>query len=100
MEQKTVWKMNVNELDQIFREWYGHKDFEAVAEFEWDNDSYYSIEVGPESINSLSAEELKDFEEWKRTGQPQDYLSEHQILQGLYLEGILEAGEYIIDVCW
>lgn len=92
-------EMTSDELDQIMKEWLGIT-FESVAEFEWSNDSSYTTEIGPGC--KVFDWEAAGFEGLLSTGTIPSFsgIGLHQLLQGFYVRGWLEAGEYLITVSW
>lgn len=97
IKQKTVKEICYSDLDLSITEFlkskgYSDKNFdkygyECIAENEWGNYQSHSFDVEPE----LPDEEDQRDVTWLGTG---------GILNWMCFDGILEKGEYLINVCW
>jgi len=96
-KRKSVLEVSYNDIDAEITDFLLSKGFtkkdmtcerrgyEICAENEWCNDSEHSFDVEPEPLADQTT--LK-------------HVSTNEILNWMCAEGKLEAGEYLVDVCW
>lgn len=115
MKTYTVQVMQYHELDDLVNatwpEWKGQ--FNCIAEFEWNNcEDHMTTEIGQtfaERYKTSTATEAQKLDwasrrtndacEWARGKRPLGN-GIHQLLQALYDEGALAAGNYVVHVFW
>ena len=95
--KKTVTELEYYQVDTAITDFLLSKGFSKkdmtcsregyviCAENEWSNDSEHSFDVEPEVLEDQTT--LK-------------YVSTNEILNWMCAEGKIEAGEYLINVCW
>lgn len=99
MRKKTVIEIDYNELESIVRKHYGidHNQYSFVATEECGNDTHHSFNVtGAAPLRDYDQETI---DEIKATGNVPEY-SNLTIMQDLVNSGVLEPGEYLVDVSW
>lgn len=96
--KKTILEVDYNELDKSINEFLKEKgikgEFEVVADEELNNDSQKSFLVDGKEDEFFLKYDLPDIKKGKfsfKTG---------TILNWMCIEGKIEAGEYIVDICW
>ena len=95
MKQKTIFEMEIEELEEIIQQTYGHP-VELIADMELDNGSYFTINEPKQELDKF---QLKDLQEFKATGNALYRTS--AIFQDLINQGILQENtEYLIKVDW
>jgi len=83
------------DFDQLVRKTYGIKDFSFVASRECGNDTQHVFEdVGYEPLDEWDTEAIENIKE------EQDYCSINVIFNDLCIKGFIDAGNYIVEVCW
>jgi len=96
-EIKTYIVVDSNDLDRAITEEYGFKigrygsGFESIAAEEWNNDSNYAIDVDGE--NNEYDQKKVDRKEMS-AGSVRDYLND------MAKRGIIQKGNYLIEVFW
>jgi hypothetical protein len=94
--KKTVFiEMDYYEFEELVEKHFGRNDYEFVADVECGNDSSHTFNIKKEPLDTWGR---KEFDEWKLTGKGR-YLASH-ILTELVNMGILDEGEYLINVSW
>lgn len=96
---KTVHKVDYNEFDRALSEFLKSKgakssDFEVVAHHELSNDSSQKFSVG-----QYEWQKLEDSDKEEILGGKLDFRGQ-DILNWMHEEGLVPAGEYIVDICW
>jgi hypothetical protein len=98
---ETIHSVDVYDLEPFIEAVTGQK-YECVCEEEWSNDSQHRIFVD----GKLSEWDQKDWDDFKSLGKRdpkrcsgQGFLL-HVIMNGLCSDGKIEAGLYLITVCW
>ena len=95
MKLKTYMEMEIEELEEIIKDAYGH-EVELVADMELSNYSYFTIS---EKKKPLHPSDEKDLIEFKNTGNSQYKIG--AIFQDLCNRDLLsEDLEYLIIVNW
>lgn len=90
MKKKTVFEVEYHELEQLIHEKLGWEDYDFVAAEECDNDSSHSFSVN----GDVDEDEITSLEKG-------EYLYHNQaILDYLCKLGHIEAGDYLVEVCW
>lgn len=94
---KTIKEIDYYDLDNIITEFlkskkYSDKNFdkngyECIAENEWSNYQSHSFDIEPE---------LPDEEDQKNIR----YLGTGEILNWMCFDGIIEPGEYLVNISW
>lgn len=98
---KTIIEVNYNDLDEAITKFLKSKGFsdknfdqcgyESAVENEWSNDQSHSFAVDGK-IYSYQQEQV-DRKKWGK-------LSTRTLLNLMFNEGLIESGEYIVDVSW
>lgn len=74
------------------------RDYSIIAEEEWGNDSEHAVTVG--GRYALGGEEAEKLEAELAKGKAKLSYRIGDLMDLLYRHGLIEAGEYLIDVCW
>ena len=93
-EKETVFKVDSYDLEAFIKEATGH-EYETVYNEEWSNDSQHRFILD----GKMNQWEKNDWETFKSTGK-QELYHLRTILNGLCSEKQIEAGTYLITVCW
>ena len=96
---KTVHKVEYNEFDKALSEFLKSKeakdsDFEVVCHHELSNDSSQKF-----SVAQYDWQKLEDSDKEEILGGKLDFRGQ-DILNWMHEEGLVPAGEYIVDICW
>ena len=95
MIRKTIVEMELEELEEIIENTYGHP-VELVADMELNNGSSITIREPKQELDRFQAQDLEEF---KNTGNA--LFRCRAIFQDLVNRGILEENtEYRVDVDW
>jgi hypothetical protein len=94
MKKKTIIEIDYNELEDLVREHLGFKKYSFVATEECSNDSSHEFDVD----GILDKWDKLELEKWPKGKAPQ--YSNRVILNALCEAGHIEAGEYLVTVCW
>jgi len=100
MIKKQVIEMDYNELEDLIRRTYGH-NLEVPCDLEAGNDSAhtFNFKVEPWIVgNVLHDYGIKKLEKFKATGEG-EYLT-CILMQDMVNNGVLEPGDYLINICW
>jgi len=93
MEKLEITKIHYHEFDELVRDTFpNQKDYECVAEYEWNNYQEHLVEYDESNFSE------DDYEKFKK-GETM-YLSEYDVVAFLIHEGALEPGHYLIEVFW
>lgn len=92
---ETLLTVDVYDLEGYIRHHTGQDGYEIIQGEEWHNDSQHRVEVG----DGMSEYEVSDYKEFC-SGEHDGQYRLRTIMNGLYQEGKLEAGTYLIEVCW
>lgn len=88
--EKVIREVDYHNLDDFISEVFGI-EYECIAYEEWGNSQSHLFEVTPKELDEYDQDKIEEG----------DY---HHILSGLLDEachrGLLEPGEYLIDVYW
>ncbi len=92
---KMMVATDYNKLERVLREHFPGIDPDLIAREEWDNYEEHSFTV----TGSLDAEATKTLADyiagtWTRWGTTQ------VLLDALCLKGIIDPGDYVLDVSW
>lgn len=94
VKTETVHKIDSYDLEEFIRKVTGH-EYEVVVNEEWSNDSQHRFDVDGK-LDQWSAPEWEAF---KATGEAKCYRL-RTILNGLIHDGHMDAGIYLVTVCW
>ena len=105
IKEKTKWYMGYDDFDRLVRDHLPeltgnerYKEFECIAEFEWNNDSNYDTEVDWKEINDedgfYNKHDKKDIMKGKSG------LGFYAVLTFLVDNKVLPAGKYAVEVSW
>jgi hypothetical protein len=94
VEKKTVFKVDYGDLDDFISEVYGH-EYEIVADEELSNYSSKEYHVEQEELDDYDMNSLRKF-----TEEGKGQFNARLILTDLCNKGLIETGDYIIDVFW
>ena len=93
--KKVVISVDEHNLSTFIRNEFNQPSFEFVADWEANNDSEYSINVHKEELDNEQIKEVLDFVRHNKGDRITGLL-----LQQLCVEGKIDEGEYLIQVCW
>jgi hypothetical protein len=93
-ETVTVQTVDVYDLETFIHAVTGHS-YECVPCEEWGNDSQHRFEVD----GKMADYQQKTWDKFKKTGDNETF-SLRAIMEGLVKDGHIQAGTYIITVCW
>ena len=88
--EKTYREVDYNDLDNFISEVFGIK-YECVAYEEWGNYQSHSFDVTPEELDDHYKEELKEGDFHYMLG---------CLLNDACHQGLLQPGDYLINVFW
>lgn len=97
--KKIIFEVNYNDFDDAINDFLKSKgakkcDFEIVAHHELCNDVSKTFTVGKYDWNKLKERDRQNILDgnlnWKAGN----------ILQWMFEDGLIEAGEYIVDISW
>lgn len=94
MKTKLVVECDYNEIEALAEKHYGAKGYSFVATQECGNDSSHSFSV----TNKLDNWEKKEAEKIRQGKIPTYHNS--TLLNCLCADGFIEAGDYVVKVCW
>ena len=94
VEKKTVFKVDYGDLDDFISEVYGH-EYEIVADEELSNYSSKEYHVEQEELSDYNMKSLREFTEEGR-----GMYNARLILVDLCNKGLIETGDYVIDIFW
>ena len=97
MIKKQVIEMEYGELEKLIEKTYGFEEYCFPAEQEIDNDSSWTTKLV--ANEELDEWDKKDLEEMKATKKPKQRRT-HLLMQDMCNNGILEPGDYVIQICW
>lgn len=98
MNKKTTIHCSYTEIEALASKVFGCKDYSFVAVQEGQNSSSYEFEVGPVEDIDLK-HDIASIKSIKELGNVPVYRN-GLLLNLLHEAGELEAGEYVISVCW
>lgn len=90
MEKVTYFKMSDSEIDELISGAYGI-DFKFVPYEEACNDSQHTFSVEPEPLSGYNRSKLE---------QKNFHFMTRSLLCDLCHQGKIEAGDYLVTVCW
>lgn len=98
MKQENFFVLYSDEFDQLIKTNFPkQKDFEFVDTIGCSNDSDHAyMQMG---VDEADQDELDDFEKWSN-GEKVEYFSILSIIDGMIRKSVLQAGNYLIQVCW
>ncbi len=96
MKKKTVTEIDYYEFEQLVKKTYGITNYSFPAVEECGNDSSHSF--APEKIEPLEDYDQEQIDELIAGKMP--LYANHVIFQDFVNKGVLEPGEYIVEVCW
>lgn len=98
MIQETFFVLASDEFDRLIKANFPkQKDFDFISAKNCSNDSDHAyMAMG---IDPIDQDELDDFEKWSN-GERVQYFSIESIIEGMIRKGILQAGNYLIQVSW
>lgn len=95
MEKVFYIVMDDQEFNDLVKKTY-NQDYEFVADMECGNDTQHTFE--DININPLSEYEQEEIAEFKSSGDTN--YSARTLLTDMYINGVVEPGNYLITVCW
>lgn len=91
--RRVMFEVDWHDLEEAINKHYG-KDYEFVPDIECGNDSSHDFRVDGK-VNQYDQERLDEF---KETG---DYnFLAGTLLNDLCRQGLIEPGDYLVQVCW
>lgn len=102
-EARAIFVMDYNDWDALVRSNFPErKDYECVAEHEWNNYSSYYVKDAGGPRSWMTADGLKREQDnlaaWLR--RERRVISHHLLFEELIRRGVLELGDYLIQVSW
>lgn len=93
--------MDYNELQKLIHEKFGFTEYDFVSVEECGNDSEHSFDVDGK-LDKFDKETLSQWENGnpQMRGKKYVHYSNSVLLNALCFHGIIEPGEYIVEVCW
>ncbi len=95
MQKKTYIEMEYHELDELIQRTFGHR-YEVVAFEEWNNDSSHSWTF---KVEKLSEYDQKTLDEFIISGKIKNWRT-YVLVQHMVNTGVLEPGNYLIEISW
>lgn len=95
MKQETVYKIDYHEFEDLVIKEYGVNDFSFVADQEMANDTCKSFLVSKDTLDTWDINDLNKF----KNNEFVPYIS-NMLFTDLCNRGVIDEGEYIVDVCW
>lgn len=92
---KPFYTIDYGDFEKFICQVFGVKKFEFVADQEMSNDSCKTFNVQSEELDEW---EKKSLENFQKTGR-ESFISQ-VLLTHLCHQGIIPAGNYLINVCW
>jgi hypothetical protein len=90
----NITKLSYDDFDKLIHAtWPVRKDYECVSDCEWNNDEDHLYE----GIDG-SDYDANEFQEWLKTGK--QLYTPHLLLDALVVTGVLQPGNYLIQVFW
>jgi len=93
-KEKTVYEVDYKDLEKFIEDYYDHP-INLIEAWEMGNDTYNSLYIDG-SIDKWDRAELKKFKE----DGTYEYTTPCLILNDLVKRGEIEAGEYLVSICW
>lgn len=97
VNKKTIFEVNYNDLDKAVTEFLkskgincGKYGYECMDKNEWGNDESHGFNVKKQKLDSYDESGLTE----------NRIPGLYGILNWMCLEGMIEEGEYLVDVCW
>ena len=97
-KKKTVIRVEYGDLEAFIKEIYGHTH-EIVAAEEASNDSTLSFSGVGEYPEDYDEFDREDFAKWQESGKHWPWGTQ-TILEELCLAGLIEAGDYLVEIYW
>lgn len=85
--------VDFREMEKKIQDHFGRPDYNIVADNEWDNDSDHALELDGEVTFHEYIEKFK-------AGQRHGMYMIYDLLNQMVKDGVLEPGNYLIEVCW
>src|SRR5688572_27802165 len=92
--KKEYFEVDSYDFEELIRNVYKQEDYSFVADIECGNDSQHSFVV-EKNIDEYHEGKLWEF----KVGGKQGYIA-GTLLNDLARKGIIEEGNYLINVCW
>lgn len=92
-EKKVMISVEYHDLEKFIQDELNLPEYDFIADEELNNDTTWTAKVEPIEMNS---KELCDIVRGKET----TMYKTRNLLDQLCFEGLLEAGEYAVDICW
>ena len=93
---RTIYRVDAFDLDDFLQSHFGG-NIEVNAAWEMGNDSSFSMTVVDDPLEDYEQEIIDNY-----VANENDYQhsTPRHLMQALAIQGIVEPGEYIIDICW
>lgn len=95
VKKVTYFEVSYSDLETLIQEEYGH-NYSVVANLEAHNDSKEETQA---LIGELDDNDKKNIERYKQTGSEQG-ISVFILMCDMAERGVIEEGDYLIDICW
>jgi len=92
---KTVISVDCYDLEDYINGHYDHP-IELIASWEQGNDSVFEVHINGEEPSVWEAQELAEFKQNGGGG----YGVPQIVMNEMVRDGLLEAGDYLVDICW
>lgn len=93
---KTVIDVDYVDLEGFIEAHYGVDDYSVIADLECKNDSSHTVSVSGGKLDKYDTKTLNEF----KSGKAEYGCSLHILMQDMCNEGVIEAGDYLINVSW
>lgn len=93
--KKQMIEVNYSDLERAIEKHFGFKEYCIPAAEEVGNDTSLTYRID----GKLDPWELKDLEEMKACGGNKNWRTQ-MLMNALCADGILEPGEYVINISW
>lgn len=93
--KKTMIEVDYHEVECLIQETYGIKEYNIACAEETGNDTALSYTISPEEADEYTLESIEKM----RSGKEVSYRTQ-SIMDDLCFRGLIEAGDYVIEISW
>ncbi len=93
--KKLMIEVDYSEVEQIIQDTYGIKEYNLPCAEETGNDTALTYNISPEEANASTLESINKM----RLDKCVSYKT-LALMNDLCFKGLIEAGEYVIEICW
>lgn len=94
--KKVVFEVNYGDLERAIQEHFDFIEYSICAAEEVGNDSALTFNIDAKPLDEW---ELKDLEEMKKSNGNKGWRT-HLLMQAMCIDGVIEPGEYLIQISW